>query len=76
MTHDDLLNIYFPKTDLRVPDYVTPAPPMPQQEPLPQFMSQQAAPPPNSVGQGGGGGGSGGGDLMKILPTLLSIFML
>ena len=75
MTHDDLLNIYFPKTDLRVPDYVTPAPPMPQQEPLPAFMSQQAAPPPNSVGQGGGRSG-GGGDLMKILPTLLSIFML
>jgi len=50
MTHDDLLNIYFPKADMRVPDYVTPAQPMPQQEPLPQFMSQQAAPPPSAVG--------------------------
>ena len=77
MTHDDLLNIYFPKADMRVPDYVTPAQPMPQQEPLPQFMSQQAAPPPSAVGQGGGrSSGGGGGDLMKYLPTLISLFML
>ena len=75
MTHDDLLNIYFPKADMKVPNYVTPGIPMPQQEQLPAFMTQQAAPPPNMMNQRSSGGG-GGGDLIKLLPTLLSIFAL
>jgi len=77
MTHDDLLNIYFPKVSPGIPDYVPQAQAMPPQQPLPDFMTQQTAPPSASVGQGGGGGGGDNGmSLMKLIPTLISIFGL
>jgi hypothetical protein len=78
MTHDDLLNIYFPKTDLHVPQYVTPAPPMPQQQPMPEFINQPVAPPQSAGGHASGGGyGLSGGDLVKMaIPMLAQLFLL
>lgn len=75
MTHDDLLNYYFPKPNMQIPQYVTPAPPMPQQQDIPAFLTQPAAPPGAMVQQGGGEGG-GTGDILSAVTTLVSLFGL